>query len=127
MNRILAGLLAALPLSLLGILYMVLRGKEMIKLVNQSDSEGASFSEKQWFVLFLVSMALAPFVFGVIAALVYGWVGNWKTFIGLAIGIAVLLSILAYTSRSPMPFTKTIMNFLVAIDLGALLPFLAKS
>jgi hypothetical protein len=126
MSNILAGIIAALPLSVLGIIYMLVAGKKLVQEFKSSDTSEASMTDQQWFYLMLASLALAPFVFGVIAGLVYGWVGSPQFFLGLTLGMAVVFSVFAWVSHTPMKLTKIVMNFMVALDFGILLPLLAS-
>jgi len=125
MNSIQAGLLAALPLSALGIAYMFWKGKELVNLVQTGSADTDAMTDQQWFYLMLGSLALAPFFFGMIAGLVYAKIGSPAVFLALALGLAVLFSILAVISRTPATGAKVAMNFLVAVDLGLLIPLLA--
>ena len=126
MSNITAGLVAALPLSVLGIVYMLVGGKQLVQALKSSDASEASMTDQQWFYLMLGSLALAPFVIGAIAGLVYGWLGSQQFFLGLALGMAVVFSVFAWVSRTPLKLTKIVMNFLVALDFGILLPILAS-
>jgi hypothetical protein len=126
MSNILAGIIAALPLSVLGIIYMLVAGKKLVQEFKSSDTSEASMTDQQWFYLMLASLALAPFVFGVIAGLVYGWGGSPQFFLGLTLGMAVVFSVFAWVSHTPMKLTMIVMNFMVALDFGILLPLLAS-
>jgi hypothetical protein len=126
MSDITAGVVAAIPLSVLGILYMLIGGKRLVQALKSSEAGEASMTDQQWFYLMLGSLALAPFAFGIVAGLVYGWLGNQQYFLGLALGMAVVFSIFAWVSHTPLKLTKIVMNFLVALDFGILLPLLAS-
>jgi uncharacterized membrane protein YraQ (UPF0718 family) len=127
MNNILAGLLAAVPLSALGIGYMVWRGRSLAQVLTSTSSEADAMSEQTWFYLMLGSFALAPFVFGVLAGLVYSWIGDLLVYRLLALGLAGLFSVLAVLSRTPLVAEKIGMSFSVALVFGLLVPFLAAS
>jgi len=105
---------------------MLVGGRKLVQTLKSANTDENSMTDKQWFYLMLGSLALAPFVFGVIAGLVYGWVGDPMIYLGLALGLAVLFSLLALVSRTPMRWTKIVMNFCVALDFGLLLPLLAS-
>lgn len=124
MSNIQAGLLAAVPLSALGFVYMLFRGKALIALVSSNSGE-AGMSDQQWFYLMLGSMAFAPFVLGVLAGFVYGWVGSPFVYRLVTLGLGILLSILAIISRTPMALDKIAMNLMVALDFGLLVPLLS--
>lgn len=124
MNNIQAGLLAAMPLSALGIGYMYWKGSALAQVLMSDSSEAGALSEKSWFTMMLVSLALAPFVFGILAGLVFGWVGDPLLYRLLALGSATLFSFLAVLSRTPKLATKVAMNYLVALVFGLLVPYL---
>jgi hypothetical protein len=124
MSNIQAGLLAAVPLAAMGVAYMLVRGKALIALIN-ADATEATMSEQAWFYLLLGTMALAPFLLGLLAGLVYGWIGNPFVYRLVALGFGVLFSILAVVSRTPMALDKIGMNLLVALDFGFLVPLLS--
>jgi hypothetical protein len=63
-------------------------------------------------------------LWGLGAGFIYGWVGSPSTFRLLAGGAAVVLSVLALISRTPLIPDKIFMNFAVAISYGFLLPWL---
>lgn len=125
MNNILAGLLAAVPLSALGIGYMLWKGSTLVQVLQSDSTEAGNMSAGSWFYLMLGSFALAPFVFGILAGLVFSWIGDPLVYRLLALGMAVVFSVLAVLSRTPMVPAKVAMNFLVALDFGLLVPLLA--
>lgn len=127
MNPIRAGLLAAIPLALIGIVFMLLRGQSLVDMIKAGSDESAGMTDRQWFYLMLGALVVMPFIFGVLAGMVYRWVGGQAIFLGLATGLAVLLTILAWTSHTPGPALKTVMNFLVALDFGLLIPLLTAA
>jgi hypothetical protein len=55
---------------------------------------------------------------------VFGLLGTADRFRWLAAGLAVLASILAVISRTPMPVDKVFMNIAVASVLGGMIPVL---
>lgn len=127
MSPIRAGLIAAIPLAVIGILYMLWRGQALVEMVKAGSQESSGMTDRQWFILMLVSLALAPFAFGALAGLIYSLIGNQAIYLVLAGGLAVLFTILASVSHTPGPLLKTGMNFLVALDFGVLIPFLVAT
>ena len=125
MNRFVAGLLAAIPLAVLGVVYMLIRGRHMVAELKAADS-GETMTENQLYLMFLVVMAFSPFMLGLASGLVYGWIDSSPAFLGLATGAAVLLSLAAIVSRTPLATLKVVMNFTVAFVLGILVPLLAN-
>jgi hypothetical protein len=125
MSLIRAGLLAAIPLAVIAITYMLWRGQSLVEMIKSSSQEPSEMTDRQWYYLMLGALALMPFVFGALAGLVYRWIGSQGIFLALAGGLAVLFTILAWASRTPKPGLKTVINFLVALDFGLLIPLLA--
>jgi heme/copper-type cytochrome/quinol oxidase subunit 2 len=124
MNPIRAGLIAAIPLALIGIVFMLWRGQSLVEMIKAGSQETSGMSDRQWYWLMLISLALVPFIFGVLAGLVYRWIGNQAIYLALVGGLAILFTILAWVSHTPGPYIKTVMNFLVALDFGLLIPFM---
>jgi len=127
MNPVRAGLMAAIPLAVIGIGYMLWRGHSLVEMVKAGNQEPSGMTDQQWYMLMLGTLALAPFVFGVLAGLVYRWIGSPGIFLTLAVGLAILFTLLAWIGHTPGPLLKTVMNFLVALDFGLLIPFLAAA
>jgi uncharacterized membrane protein YoaK (UPF0700 family) len=105
---------------------MLVKGHDLVHLVKSSNTDPNTKTDQQWYYVMLVSLALIPFVFGAVAELTYGWIGKPMNYLILAVGIAVFLSILAVISKTPMLFIKIVMNFLVALDFGVLIPLLVE-
>ena len=124
MNPIRAGLIAAIPLAVIGVVYMLWRGQSLVKMVKAGSQEPSGMTDRQWFYLMLGGLALIPFAFGALAGLVYRWIGNPAIFLALAGGLAVLFTVLAWVGHTPGPILKTVMNFLVALDFGLLIPYM---
>ena len=76
MSKIVAGLVAGIPLSVIGIVYMLVGGQRMISALMDSDASFAEFPDGALFWLFLGTFALAPLVFGALSGVVYGWIGS---------------------------------------------------
>lgn len=125
MNRFSAALLAALPLSIVGAGYMFFYGRKAVNSLRVGDPDLAQMSGDQLYYLFLAAFSLAPFLFGIVSVLIYGWLGSTWLFRGLALGLAVLMTIAAVVQRTPMLGVKVIGNFAVALAFGWLLPLLA--
>ena len=125
MNPFRAGLIAAIPLAVIGVVYMLWRGQSLVEMIKAGSQEPSGMTDRQWFYLMLGALAVMPFFFGVLAGLVYRWIGSPANFLALAGGLAVLFTGLAWVSHTPVPFFKTAMNFLVALDFGLLIPYMA--
>lgn len=124
MNPILAGLIAAIPLAVIGVVYMLWRGQSLVEMVKAGSQEPSGMTDRQWFYMMLGALALMPFAFGALAGLVYLWIGNPATYLALAGGLAILFTVLAWISHTPGSLVKTVMNFLVALDFALLIPLM---
>lgn len=126
MNRFLAALLAALPLSILGAGYMLISSRKSVASLRTADPDLSHLTEVQLYCLFLAAFAIAPFVFGLISALIFGWLDSIWLYRGLALGLALLMTVAAVVQRTPMLGIKVVANFAVALAFGWLLPLLAN-
>ena len=125
MNTFLAGLLAALPISVLGLGYMLLSGRKFVAALQSADADIGTLPGDQPYYLFLAAFSLSPFFFAIPAAFVYTRTGSQQHFLGLTLGLAVLLSLLAIISKTPLTGFKIAANFIVALSFGLLLPLFA--
>ena len=126
-NRFVVGAVAGLAISAIGLVYALLRRDQMVAMFMQVDQEGAGMSAQaaKWTV-FGSMLFMGPFL-GLLAALVYGWLPSRAGYLGLALGLATVMSIGAVASRTPMMGAKIILNYLVALTFGLLLPRLAAA
>ncbi len=111
MIPIASGLIAAIPVSVLGIGYTLWRGDVLVKLIMEDTADPNSLTHAQLYYLFLAAVGLMPFVFGVLAGAVYSWVNNPIIFLVIAIGSAVVLTILAWRSKTPGALEKNLLEF----------------
>ena len=124
-NRFVVGALAGLIISVVGLIFAVIRKDEMVKLFMQPDGGGAAMSAQAAAWLLFGAMAfMGPFL-GVLAALVYGWLPSRNAYLALALGLATLMSIAAVAGRTPLVGPKVVLNYLVALVFGLLLPRMA--
>ncbi len=124
---ILAGLLAGLPLALVFGVYVLLRGKALVTFFKGLDESMARLSDKAMFGIVLACFLGAAFLFGALAGLVYGLLGSQVRFVALALGAAVLFSILALVSKTPLIADKIVWNFAVGGILGGLIPLISTA
>jgi len=124
-NRFVLGALAGLIISAAGVLYALLRREQMVQLFMQpgEGGEAMSASAATWMV-YGSMLFMGPFL-GLLAALVYGWLPSRNAYLALALGLATLMSIGAFVSRTPLASVKVVLNYLVALVFGLLLPRLA--
>jgi len=122
--NILPGLLAGLPLSVVFVVYFLVRGQAFMDMTQVGSPEAGSLHSQQLYYMFLVSFALGGLMLGVIGGLVYNRIGPRLNFLGLSLGLALLASILALFSHTSLPWDKVVMNFAVGGILGVLIPLL---
>jgi hypothetical protein len=120
-NTVLAGLLAGGLLALVFVGYLLIRGRAFVDVLQQ-DQEMDRVSRKTLFWICLAGFIGAALLWGAIAGLIYGWIDSSQLFTGLAFGLAIMASVLAFATRTPMPYDKVFMNFAVAGVLGIAIP-----
>jgi len=124
-NRFVAGVVAGLAISAVGRIYSLVRKDKMVGLFMQGgEGEPAMSASAASWMLFGSMLFMGSFR-GMLAALVYGWLPSRTAYLGLALGLATLMSIGVIVGRTPMMGAKIVMNYLVAIVFGVLLPRLA--
>ena len=124
MNAILAGLTAGIILAVVFVIHALIRRTSLVRDLQASDDSIASMSEQTLFYLLLGGLVAASLLFGVIAGLVYGWLGV-PVYYYIAFGAAILLSIIAVVTKTPMLQDKIFWNLAVGVILGLLVPFMA--
>ena len=125
MSNFVSGLVAGLPLGVLGAIYSMARYEALVAVFQEGDAEMAAMGEGAMRLMLLAMFGLGPLLLGGVAGLVYGAIGSQQTYLGLAVGIAIVASILAVAVRTPLMGDKIVMNFAVALLLGMLIPRLA--
>ena len=121
---LLAGLLSGLVLAGVFLLYTALRGRVLVVFFQGLDANMARMSPRVLFLLLIAGFITAALLFGLLAGLVYRWIGSPLTFALMGLGAAVLLSLLALVSRTPLAADKIAWNFVVGLLLGLLVPLL---
>lgn len=124
-KHILAGLLAGLPLAALFVIYLLIRGRALVLFFKEQDENIARLSDRGLFAILLAGFVGAAFLFGAVAGAVYGLVGSRGTYMALAFGAAVIFSILAVISKTPLIADKIAWNLAVGGVLGVLVPLLS--
>ncbi len=124
MDEVTAGLLAGLPLALVFIVYMALRGQAFIDLVRGEDGLG-SMSDQAAAYTITGAMVLVAFGLGAVAGLIYRWLASPALFLALAVGEAAVVSSVALMTRTALMSDKIALNFAAAAILGTLVPFFA--
>jgi hypothetical protein len=120
-NRVLVGIIAGIPISLLCLAYVALRRDTVVALFAGGDGSDALSPTAASALAFGTAAAIGPGL-GLLAALVYAWLPSEGAFVALALGVATLLSVLAVASRTPLMAEKIVLNYVVALMLGVLAP-----
>ncbi len=126
-NRFVVGVAAGLVISAIGLVYAFVRKEQMVAMFMQADQDGKAMSAKAATWLPFASMLFMGPLLGLLAALVYGWLPSRTAYLGLALGLATLMSIAAVASRAPLMRSKIALNYIVALTFGLLLPRLAAA
>ncbi len=130
MNTLLAGLTAAFPIALVTGLLLWIRSVSFVPQLKATNTELAGWNERFLAASFSGGAAVASLAFGVLAGWVYGrFLARFPEMAGvyfpaLAFAIALLASLLAWRSRTPMQLEKVLLNFLFALGFGILIPAL---
>jgi hypothetical protein len=121
---LLAGLFSGLVLAGVLLPYTVLRGRALVAFFQGLDANMVGMSSRVLFLLLIAGFIMAALLFGLLAGLIYKWIGSPLTFALMGLGAAVLLSLLALVSRTPLAADKIAWNFVVGLVLGLLVPLL---
>jgi hypothetical protein len=124
MDNITAGLLVGLPLAMVFIVYMAVRGQPFVDLFR-GDEELGKMPNQTVVLIVTGAMVLAAFGLGAVAGLIYAWVDSPTLFLALALGEAAIFSIVALITRTELAGDKILLNFAAAVLLGTLVPLFA--
>ncbi len=118
-NRILAGALTGIPISVVCLAYVLLRRETIVAAFTSGTDpmpvDGATV------LAFSMAVFLGPGL-GVAAGLVLERMPSQEAYLGLAFGLATLMSIAAVAQHTPMTVEKIVLNYLVAAVFGLTLP-----
>jgi hypothetical protein len=123
-DSLLAGLLSAIPLAVVFVIYVLMRGKTLAIYFQGQDASIAHIPEKTLGWIILAGFIGAAFLFGALAGIVYEQLGMPR-YQHLALSATILLSVLAAISRQPLTGDKIAWNLVVGLVLGLLVPFVA--
>ncbi|MBE0690636.1 MAG: hypothetical protein IH587_11005 [Anaerolineae bacterium] len=123
-SKALSGLVASTPLAVILALYATLRGKELSARLTSTDAF-ATLSNEQATAVIAVGMVVGSLLLGVAAGLVYGRVESRQLFPVVALGLALLLSLVAVLTQTTLLPDKILGNFATAFVLGCFIPLLA--
>lgn len=122
-NRLLAGAIAGIPISLLCLGYALVRTETIVTVFAGSGPEPLAAGTAR-FLAFGAAVVVGP-ALGILAGLVLGWLPSDAAYVALAFGLATLLSVVALATGTPLAGEKVVLNYMVALSLGLLLPRLA--
>ncbi len=123
-SYVLAGFVAGFILTIVLGIYVLFRRDMLVAFFKGQEESIARLSDRTLFLVILGCFISAAFLFGVLAGLVYGWLGARNIYVMVVTGLAVLLSLLAVVSRTPLLGDKIFWNFAVGGVLGLMVPLL---
>lgn len=124
-NRLVAGMVAGIPISLLCLGYIAVRHDHVVRLFAEGGSPDALSPQAATALAVAAALAVGPGL-GLAAAVARGWVPSGEAYLAMALAIATLLSIAAVAARTPMTAEKVVLNYAAAIMFGVVAPrFLA--
>ena len=123
---IFGGLQTGIVLVVVFAVYMFVRGKASVDEFKELDASFTRLPDKTMLLLFSVGFIMMALVFGVLAGLVFSLVGSKAIYMLIAGGLALLFSVAAIASKTPMMADKVAWNALIGMVLGIMVPFLAK-
>ena len=119
------GMQAGIILAGVLVVYMLIRGKQLVSEFKRLDASFTRISNKTLFLLFMGIFILMSLVFGALAGMIFSLLGSQSTFTLIAFGLGLLLSVAAVTSKSPLMIDKVSLNLMVGFVLGITVPVLA--
>jgi heme/copper-type cytochrome/quinol oxidase subunit 3 len=122
MNPLLAGILSGSILGLVFLGYLIFRYRAVAEMFQEDDQELSSVSEQQMALYLTLGFLGTALFFGASAGLVYRALNNPGLYQGIAYGAAVLFSVIALISKTPLPIDKVFWNLAVGGILGTLVP-----
>lgn len=122
-----SGLIAGFILGIVLGIYVLVRRAKLVAFFKDQDESIARITNRTLLLIILVCFVSAAFLFGLVAGIVYGWLGATSTYRMVALGLAILLSFLAVISRTPLLGDKIFWNFAVSGVLGVMVPLLVGS
>jgi hypothetical protein len=119
------GMQAGIILSGVMVVYMLIRGKQLVSEFKRLDASFTRLSNKTLFLLFMGIFILMSLVFGALAGMIFSLLGSQSTFMLITFGLGLLFSVAAVTSKTPLMIDKVSWNLMVGFVLGITVPLLA--
>lgn len=120
-SRILASVVAGIPVSLLCLGYLAVRRDTVVRLFTDDDGAEAMTPAAATVLALVVAMAIGPGL-GLAAAFVRAWLPSDTAHLALALVLATLFSVGAVVARTPLAGEKVVLNGVVALLLGLVAP-----
>ena len=122
---IFVGMQAGIILAGVMVVYMLIRGKQLVSEFKRLDASFTRLSNKTLFLLFMGIFILMSLVFGALAGMIFSLLGSQSAFMLIAFGLGLLFSFAAVTSKTPLVIDKVSWNLIVGFVLGITVPLLA--
>ena len=122
---IFVGMQAGIILALVLVVYMLIRGKQLVTEFKGLDETFASLSDKTLFWLFMGIFILMSLVFGALSGVIFSLLDSQSVFTLIAFGLGLLFSVVAIASKTPLMVDKVSWNLMVGFVLGITVPMLA--
>jgi hypothetical protein len=123
-NRLLAAVIACIPVSMLCLGYVVARRDRVARAFVEADRSASLSPGAAEALAFLIAASIGPGL-GVAAAVAWGLLPSEGAYVVLAAALAAVLSVVALVSRTPLMVEKVVLNCAVAIALCVVAPRLA--
>ena len=119
------GMQAGIILAGVLVVYMLIRGKQLVTEFKGLDESSTRLSDNTLFWLFMGVFILMGLVFGVLAGVVFSLLDSQVAFTLIACGLGLLFSVVAIASKTPLMVDKVSWNLMVGLVLGITVPMLA--
>jgi hypothetical protein len=119
------GMQAGIILAGVMVVYMLIRGKQLVSELKRLDVSFTRLSNKTLFLLFMGMFILMSLIFGALAGMIFSLLDSQSMFMLIAFGLGLLFSLAAVTSKTPLMIDKVSWNLMVGFVLGITVPLLA--
>lgn len=123
MNPLLAGILSGSILGLVFLGHLIFRHRAVAQIFQADAQEQTSVSGQQIALYLALGFLGTALFFGAAAGFVYQALNDPGLYQGIAYSAAVLFSVIALISKTPLPIDKVFWNLAVGGILGTLVPF----
>jgi hypothetical protein len=120
-NRFVVGVLIGLPISVIGVVYTLLRRDYVVAAMRAADPGASPMSDQAAFLSVLGGFAMIAPMIGLMSGMVFGWLSP-TAFTAVTLGLGALMTLAALLTRTPLMVEKVLLNALVMAGYGLLLP-----